>query len=309
MLASAEGDARCPPRVRAVLKASVNAGSLADPTWAGGLSEYRTIIGAYVESLASVSFFDRALADNAFVRVPPGGVIAITVTSAIASIVGEGQVTPVSSMTLAGPKLVERKALAEVIVTNETARDPRSTGYIGGLLTGKVVEATNTSAIGTIIAAGTSSATAGGSVANLISDIQAAFAAIQIGAQSRLYWTLNADLAKSLSGRLAGSVGWTMTPFGGTLAGVPVVVSDGAPAGNLILVDASRFAAFTDVIVPDVTTQASVPMSSTPDSPPTGATVLVSLWQEDKTGLKVTRYFGIQALAGTTASHVTTGMS
>jgi hypothetical protein len=68
------------------------------------------------------------------------------------------------------------------------------------------------------------------------------FADLEIGQESRLYFVLNAALAASLSARLAGSVGWDLTPTGGTLAGVTTVVSSGVPTGNLVLVDASRFA-------------------------------------------------------------------
>ena len=309
-LQGAEADPGCPVRVREVLrKTSVAAGSLSDPVWAGGLSEYSRIVAAYVESLASVSFFDRALSDGSFVRVPPGSLVSIVTQGAVGSVVDEGGVAPVSSMTLAGPRLVERKAVASVIVTNELAANAGATSLIGRQLQSEISRVTDVTAVAAIIAAGTSAATAGGTAANLITDISASFNAIAIGEQSRLYFVLNAALAASLSARLAGSVGWAMTPTGGTLAGVPAVVSSGVPTGNLVLIDAGRFAASSDTITLDVTRQASLQMSSTPDSPPTGATVLVNLWQENKTGLRAVRFFGIQALAGTTASHVTTGMS
>ena len=49
-------------------------------------------------------------------------------------------------------------------------------------------------------------------------------------------------------------------------------------------------------------------LQSTPNSPSTGATVQVSLFQENKVGYKATRYFGVVALT-TTAAAVITGMS
>jgi hypothetical protein len=134
------------------------------------------------------------------------------------------------------------------------------------------------------------------------------FADIEIGEQSRLYFTLNSALAASLSARLAGSVGWSLTPTGGTLAGVPAVVSSGVPSGDLVLVDASRFAAYSDVVTLDASQQALLQANTTPDSPPVTTTVMMNLWQDNKTALRASRYWGLQALT-TTAAATTTGMS
>ena len=128
------------------------------------------------------------------------------------------------------------------------------------------------------------------------------FADIEIGQQSRLYFILNPALAASLSARLAGSVGWTMTPRGGQLAGVDVVVSAGAPAGNLILVDASRFAAFNNTITLAASDKALVQLNSSPDSPPTSSTAMISLWQHNMVQLRAVRYWGFVNLTTTCAS-------
>jgi len=132
------------------------------------------------------------------------------------------------------------------------------------------------------------------------------FADIEIGQQSRLYFILNPALAASLSARLAGSVGWTMTPRGGQLAGVDVVVSAGAPAGNLILVDASRFAAFNNTITLAASDKALVQLNSSPDSPPTSSTAMISLWQHNMVQLRAVRGF---VNLTTTCASTTTGMT
>jgi hypothetical protein len=188
---------------------------------------------------------------------------------------------------LSSPALALLKAVAMVVTTTELAKNPGATGLIGRELQKAIVRATDTRAIAVVIAAGTSSATAGGTVANLATDIKTAFAAIEVGADSRLYWTLSPALAAALSARLAGSVGWGLTPTGGTLAGVPVVVSAGVSAGDLVLVDASRFSAFSDTITLAESRQGVVQMDSAPDSPPTASTAYQSLWQVDKVALRV----------------------
>lgn len=307
-LDSAQADKTCPARVREVLKASVAAGSLADPVWAGTLGEYQRIVSAYVESLSSVSAFDRILSDGAFMRVPPGSVISITTQAAVGSVISEGSIVPISSLTLSAPKINLQKALALVVVSDALARDPAATGLIGRELQRSVAKATDTAAIAAIVAAGTSTPTTGPTLNQLIDDIRAMFNAIAIGDDSRLYFVLNSALAAALSARAAGSAGWDLRPIGGTLAGVDVIISSGAPTGNLILIDASRFAAASDTITLDTSMQASLQLNTSPDSPPTGSTTLVNLWQHNLVGAKAARFFGIQALTAN-ASATTTGMS
>jgi hypothetical protein len=306
--ACAEADSNCPRKVVETLKAAVVAGSVGDALWAGNLT-FRGIVQGYIESLASISFFDRALADNAFVRVEMAAApIVITTSSATGSTVAELAPAPLSQMAFAAPTVALRKTVTQVVLSNEVIRNPAATRHIGRELQRATARAVDTAAIATIIAAGTSTATTGGTVANLVSDLQSMFVDIEIGEQSRLYFVLNSALAVGLSARLAGSVGWDLTPTGGRLAGVEVIVSSGAPTGNLILVDASRFAAFSDAIQLAASQEALVQLNTSPDSPPTSSTVMTSLFQANMTALRAMRYWGLQALTSTAVS-TTTGMS
>jgi hypothetical protein len=183
---------------------------------------------------------------------------------------------------------------------------------IGKHLGRQVALATDAAALAIVTAAGPSIPTTGTTVANLIADIKAAFAAVTIGSAdsrdggSKLYWVMNSALAASLSARLAGSTGWNLVPTGGTLAGVPVVVSAGAPNGVMILVDASRFAAASEeAITLERITEGVVQFETAPDSPSTASTILVSLWQENKVGQVAKRYFGLVALTATAAATIT----
>jgi hypothetical protein len=294
--ASAEADPATPRRVVEVLKAAVSAGSLADPTWAGNLAGFRTVIASYVESLSSVSAFDRMLSDNAFVRVEPQTPIVITTTAATSSTVAELAPTPLSSMAFSAPSVDLRKTSTEVVVSNEVARNPANTRHIGRELLRSTAKAVDVTAIAAIIASGTSTATSGPTLAQLVSDVQSMFNDIEIGEDSRLYFILNHALAAGLAARAAGTAGWDLRPTGGTLAGVPVIVSSGAPTGSLTLVDASRFAAFSDTITLAASQQGTVQMSSTPDSPAITSTTMVSLFQANLTALRAVRWWGLEAL-------------
>jgi hypothetical protein len=118
-------------------------------------------------------------------------------------------------------------------------------------------------------------------------------------------------VAKKLATRAstAGEVAFPgLSPMGGTLFNVPVIASDGAPSGNLILLDASQVVAASDIVTLDASSQTSVQMDSAPDSPPTASTILVSLWQNNLAALRCERWFGCQRMR-TTACAVITGVA
>jgi hypothetical protein len=91
----------------------------------------------------------------------------------------------------------------------------------------------------------------------------------------------------------------TLSYNGGSIAGIQAVVSDGVPSGTMLLADAQQIAAASDMIQLSATNEASIQMDTTPDSPPTGSTPLISLWQFNYAGLKAERFFGAQKLTTT----------
>jgi len=111
---TAASDRLAPPRVVEVLKTLVSAGGLRDGSWAATLGG-QTIISAYVESLASVSFFDRALVDNSFVVVPPRTLVGITTSAALGSVVNEAEVKPLSELIVNFDHRDYRAAIAKVV--------------------------------------------------------------------------------------------------------------------------------------------------------------------------------------------------
>src|SRR5262249_57001287 len=93
---------------------------------------------------------------------------------------------------------------------------------------------------------------------------------------------------------------------GGTIGGIAAIVSDGVPAGTMVLVDAQQIAAASETIQLSAANEAIVAMDSSPDSPAAASTVMTSLWQNNLTGLKAERFFGVQKLT-TTGCCVLTG--
>ena len=85
-----------------------------------------------------------------------------------------------------------------------------------------------------------------------------------------------------------------VTMNGGTLFGMPVIVSDYVPhttsGGYIVLANASDiYFADEGGFTVDMSSEASVEMESEPDDPVTASTVMVSLWQHNLIGFRAER--------------------
>jgi hypothetical protein len=96
-----------------------------------------------------------------------------------------------------------------------------------------------------------------------------------------------------------------MTPMGGRIAGVDVLVSDSLPVQSALLVDASQIAASASTIGLDASNQATIQMDTAPDSPPTGNTVLTNLWHSNLVGLRATRFWAAERMRANAAALIT----
>lgn len=286
--------------VVSVLRAAAAPGTIDSPTWGGPLAQpYAAAAQAFLGSLRNAGAFDRMLPD---MRVVPlrTRVGAVTV-GATGYIVGEGRAKPIGALSLASGILASQKAVAILVVTNELARatGPEGTALFGRELRAAVASVTDQEFV-TIITAGRTPIPSGGSTAAAVrADLAAALGAIETDASSRLYVLVRASTAKSLAimgDGAGGSAFPDMTPQGGTIAGIPVVVTDGLAGGTIAVVDANGLTAGSDAVTLDTATQADVEFSNTPSTPPGVATVLRSLWQHNMTALRVERWFGAEVL-------------
>ena len=88
-----------------------------------------------------------------------------------------------------------------------------------------------------------------------------------------------------------------LTPQGGSVSGIPVVVTNAAATGVVTLIDASRFAGASDPVTIENFRNASVVMDTVPDSPPVATSNVLSLWQLNMVGILCERWIGIQKLS------------
>lgn len=127
----------------------------------------------------------------------------------------------------------------------------------------------------------------------------------QLAAASNLqqaYWVMPSALAAglSLARGLAGDSAYPkLGALGGELAGLPVLTSGVAPAGSIVLLDAAQISYADEAPRVGIALDAMIEMNDAPTGnsvTPTAATAhLVSLFQEDVGGVKVTQRAGWKA--------------
>lgn len=227
--------------------------------------------------------------------------------------VGEGNAKPLTKFDFNRTTLEPLKVANIAVATMEVIRDssPAADGIIRDQLAAALRERLDIDFIDPAKAAvsGVSPASilngvagipsAGNTADDVRTDIRAlfnAFIAANNAPQNGVFiMTATTALALSLMQNPLGQVEFPNIGMnGGTLFGLPVIVSEYVPtasAGSLVaLVNAS------DIYVGDeggidvsMSTEASLQMDSTPDNPTTASTVLVSLWQRNLVGFRAER--------------------
>ena len=282
-------------RVATVLRSAMSAGSVADAGWAGNLVGHALVAAGFIETLPAVSVLDRLLADNVLRRVPLRKRLAISTVVAAGHVVGEGAPTPVSSLAFNGQDLDPFKVQALVALTAELINGTTAAGNIllATELRNGVAAGTNAAFLARV-ATGASSVT--GSVSPL-ADLSAALETVNISATGKPYLVVDVHTANRLATKATttGEQAFpSMTPNGGELAGVPVLVSDQVPAADsngrkAVLLDATAIAGDAEDPMLDASDQATLQLATDPAN---GAQNLVSLFQTDSAALLVTRWLG-----------------
>ncbi|MCM2503905.1 phage major capsid protein [Aureimonas altamirensis] len=230
------------PEVETVLKAAVDAGTTTNPEWAGNLVEYQTMQNEFIELLRPETILGNL---NGFRRVPFNiRMIGQTAGSSV-NWVGEGQAKPVSPLAFDAKQLGFAKLAGIVVVTDELAKF--SNPAVTNIITQDMVETVarflddaflNPAHAGSQISPAsvtngvTPIAASGTSADNLKADIQRVFAQFLAQHQSVAgsYWIMSAQQALAVSmlqNPLGNAEFPSITMTGGTLFGLPVIVSHG----------------------------------------------------------------------------------
>ncbi len=222
-------------------------------------------------------------------------------------------VTPATKLSTATVSVEMTKSIAFVVVSRELM-EMSGAGVLRFLqreLTGAVARVTDDSFI-TVLTAGISAIpSSGGTALGVRADLRALADSVDTGARSKLYFITTSSLAKRLAtiGDSAGGQAFPdVTMTGGTLAGVPVVISDSVASGVLILADAAQLVVAAGDIELSASDEADVQLNDGPDSPPSASTSMTNMWQNNLLALRATRYLGV-ARGRTTAVATISGFT
>jgi len=289
---------RFSPRVVSVLKTAVNAGSLdSGGAWGSSLGEYGATISAFLDSLRSVGAFDSVL--TLMKRVPLRTRFTLVSGGGSGAVVPERHVSRLTSLTISGNSTSERKAVALLAVTKELMRLSEASALFANELRSAIALTTDqefirvvTDGINTISSSGTTTAA-------IRHDLGTAVSSITTNMNSKLFILVEPSTAKAWSFAVPADGDdflRDMSPQGGSIRGVPVIVTDGLTAGTVVVGDANSLVGGAGSIETRISKQADLQFDTAPDSPSGASSVLKSLWTHDMIGLKAMRFFAIERM-------------
>lgn len=297
-----------PSRVIEIAKAAVDVATTG--SWSA-LSNYQSAMSAFIDSLKGSSALFTML--PSFVPLPIKGRAVVSAVNANAAITGEGHAKMLTSLNLTGETLDPVKAVGMVIVSAELARmggDVADAAFRTELR--KAAIAAADSKFLAILAAAPAAITpltsSGTTAAAILADMKAMLAGINMGAQSRLFWIVPPRISQAAV-TIGGETGllfpdMVVTGAGGSMLGIPAIISDEIAFDHLLLIDASQLGGSMDTIALNTFKHATLQLETAPDSPPTASTVTVNLWQHNLIGLVAEMFFGVKPLRSAIASEL-----
>jgi HK97 family phage prohead protease len=316
------------PEVAEVLKTPVAPGTSTDTVWAGPLVNYQILTSQYAAFLRALTIIGRI---PGLTRVPFKIRVPRQTTASTVNWVGEGAPKPLSSLAFDSITLDFAKIAGIVVITEELVRasDPAAEGIIRDDLTRSIVAFMDAqfvdptkSATGISPASITNGVTAivpsGTTGAAFLSDLNRLFGQFltnNLSLESAVLITTQ-QIAMRI-GSLLNSFGVPMFPTanaqGGSVQGVPIVVSENIPSTTgsptegwpIILLSAREILLADDgQVTVDASREASLQMETAPDSPPTASTLYQSLWQTNSVGIRAERFINWVKRRSTAVSYI-----
>ena len=301
------------PDVEVVLRSAVAAGTTTDATWAGPLVQYQNLVSEFIEYLRPLTIIGRI---PGLRYVPFKVKIPRQTGTSTANWVGEGQVKPVSALSFDSVTLDIATISDIVIFTQQLARhsSPSAEMIIRDDLAAKVVSfmdaqfvdptVSSTGSNPASITNGVTPIPATGTTADALRTDVGGLIEVFLEANNQLnspVWLMSQVTAARIN-LIRNALGQKeypeLTVNGGSFEGFPVVTSQSIPATGgsptdgypIILLNAGDILIADDGQVRiDASSEASLQMETTPDSPATASTTLVSLWQSNLMDVRADR--------------------
>lgn len=315
--------------MESIIKATVVAGTTQDATWAKPLVEYVNYAGDFVEFLRGRTLIGQFGQGNipALRRIPFNVHIKGQTVGGTGYWVGEGKPKPVTAFGYNDAYHGWFKVAAISVLTDELIRfsDPSAENLVRDSLAEVLVERMDTDfilpgfagAANVSPASITNGATAIPSTGTTADDVRADLVALwgpSIAAKNPLrsaVYIMAPNRALRLS-MMRNALGQPEFPGlgvnGGTLEGVPVLVSDYVPDSIVVLVNTSDIYYSDDgQATVDFSREASIQMLDNPtnDSGVGTATTLVSMFQTDSTALRAHRFVNWSRRRATAVTYLT----
>ena len=293
------------PEVALMTKAAIAAGSTTDATWAGPLAVAQPLVDEFLEMLRPRTLLGQI---PGLRQVPFNVSVPSQTTGGTYAWVGQNKPKPVTKADFATISVPFAKAAGIIVLTEELVKisSPSAEALVREEMIAGMAQFLDSqftdpaiTAVANVnpaaITVGASTAAAGG--------VTAAFAKADLAASVAVFTAANIPLAGSVW-IMSDSNAWGiaismnalgqplfpgMTAQGGTLFGMPVVVSNNV-SNRIVLVHAPSilFADEGGVRI-DVSREASIQMDSAPTDTVDATTVYVSLWQRNLVGLRAER--------------------
>lgn len=307
------------PEVAMVLKAAVAAGDTTTAGWAAELVYNQNVAGAFLEYLRPMTILGKV---QGFTSVPFNVRWGTQTGGASGYWVGQGAPAPVSKLTTGSDSLGIAKAAGLVVLDKELimSSSPSAELLVRNDLAKTIAQfldvqfiAPDYAAVANVNPASITNgvdptAASGTTAAALRTDVQTLFNTFDVNnlEGEGFFWVCTPKLARSISLMLT-SLGEplfpTVTPFGGTFMGYPLIVSGsamqvGSPVsgeGNLLVLMHAPSIAMADEggITIDASEEAAIQMLDNPTNTSTGgttATTMVSMFQTNSVALRATRF-------------------
>jgi hypothetical protein len=230
---------------------------------------------------------------NGFMQLPARQRITAAMANATAYVRGEGHPVPLSGLNLESLLLVPQSIDAMTVVSESVLNDTGSAGqaFFNSLLASGVGRTVDEYFIDQMSDSDTETFSVSNpdSIGDVLGALRQALNVIAPTGTSRVYFIASGIAARMLA-TLAGDAGVafpTLGLAGGMLFNRPLMVSDGALAGTLIVLDAGAIAANAGEIALRASRHASIEMQSAPANSAATATGanMVSMWQSNGVAL------------------------
>lgn len=296
--------------INMIIRAPVAPGTTTDATWAAPLAHAQVLQNEFIELLRP----ETILGKLNLRRVPFNVLIPGQTRGSTVNWVGQTNPKPVSDMAFADITLGINKIAGIVVISDELARlsTPSAEALIQSDMIAQIAQFMDVSFIDpastaingvrpAAVTVGATTVAASGTDADALrADVRAVYGAWLADNQNNTgaAWITTPGLAMSI-GMLQNPLGQPEFPGlganGGTLLGLPVVVSESVPSDTagtlLVLVKQSEILLADDGgVTIDVSREASLQMNTAPDNPATASTVFTSLWQNNLVGIRAERY-------------------